>query len=62
IRLLMEDSLLFSHDTLVPPSMDDVIILLNEDGRKVDAAMVKEDLLRLYPNSNEAKRYLSEAK
>ncbi|MBO7298769.1 MAG: tetratricopeptide repeat protein, partial [Kiritimatiellae bacterium] len=53
IRLLMAASLLFSHDTLVPPIMDEVIILLNEDGRKEDAALVKEDLLRLYPNSNE---------
>lgn len=62
IRLLMAASLLFSHDTLVPPIMGEVIMLLEEDGRKEDAAMVKEDLLRLYPNSSEAKRYLSEAK
>lgn len=61
IRLLMAVSLLFSHDDLVPPIMEEVIKLLMEDGRKEDAEMVKKDLLRLYPNCDAAKR-LSEVK
>jgi TolA-binding protein len=61
IRLLIAASLLFSHDTLLPPVMEEVISLLKEEGRNDEAKSVREDLIRMYPNSEEAKRCAAEA-
>ncbi len=60
IRLLTAASLLFSHDTLLPPVMEEVISLLKEEGRNDEAKSVREDLIRMYPNSEEAKRCAAE--
>lgn len=62
IRLLTAATIIFSHETLLPPVMDEVIKLLIEDGREDEAETVREDLIRMYPNSEQAKRYAAEAK
>lgn len=62
IRLLTAASLLFSHDTLLPPVMKELIDILKEDGRMEEAQSIQEDLIRMYPNSAEAKQCSTEAK
>jgi hypothetical protein len=41
--------------------MEEVISLLKEEGRNDEAKSVREDLIRMYPNSEEAKRCAAEA-
>ena len=62
IRILTAASLLFSHDTILPPVMAETVALLREEGREEEAKKIIEDLISIYPNSAEAKRFASEAK
>jgi tetratricopeptide (TPR) repeat protein len=62
IRILSAASLLFTDEKILPPVMAETVSLLKEEGREDEAEKIIKDLINIYPNSAEAKRFASEAK
>ena len=55
VKYLMTVSLLYKDDLLLPPIMAETIALLDEMGLKEEAARIRSELSKIYPNSQEAK-------
>ena len=59
VKYLMTVSLLYKDEALLPPIMAETVALLDEIGLKDEAARIRSELIRIYPNSQEAKNIAS---